>query len=943
MLKGYIKDISDKNKNKLKEVHINAQSLNDTAHYSEFCDAFSDGDVDIIGVSETFFKNTSQIKLDNYEVLNVNRIEKRGGGVAVYIRHGLEYKLLTTSEGESGKPEYVICEISNCNSKILFACIYRPPHIGYMDTFLNDIHGYLSQYKYTIICGDVNGRFDTGECETRIIENILYQCNLTRVPFGPTYHTAKCDSNLDIIASNCQDVMIDYGQTEASAFSAHDLLYAVYDLSTPMFQPKVISYRDFKNINNEEIIRCADDLIWDNIFEEVDINRKVELFNNNMLLLYDKCVPIRTIKIKKKREPWMTEEIYKLIKKRNRLRKRWLTSRNPELYEQFRVNRNKVKQKIRNAKVQHYNDLFNACDSAKDMWRTIKSLGVGNQDNTQDPVVSVSDLNKHYTSVSTVKYPDKVQSTLSSYPTEFNVHYDNKFYFKYVTPAEITNALFDVKSSAIGVDNLSVQFIKLCLPVILPILEYLFNYCLQNSCFPEVWKKANIKPIPKIKNPSICKDYRPVSILCVLAKVIEKLVYLQTVEFIEVHNILPKYQSGFRKGYSTTTALIKVIDDIRKSADKRLVNLLLLLDMSKAFDCVHHTLLIKKLRHINFSSSVVNWFQSYLHNRCIRVFVNDNVKSDWSALETGVPQGSVLGPLLFALYLFDMPEVLNYCKYHQYADDLQLYLEFDPTRYDDACTKVREDVLSIIEYMCNHNLILNVDKTQVIVLGSAPYVKRLYAKADGLTIEIGETTIPCVPVVKNLGVFIDSTLSWNEHCTFVINKVFSTLAQLRRNFSFTPLHIRKTLVQTLIFPHFYYVLPLCTNLNVVNMQKLQRAQNACVRYVCNVNKFQHISPYYKNQQLLKLEDLRTLQVCTIMWKSVTFGTPEYLSEYFEKETSRRTTRAEDGRLMIPTVRTEMYKRSFYIEACSLWNRFSLHKIHSLYMLKRYLKSVLSSM
>ena len=294
MLKDYVKNIAVRYKNKLKVVHINAQSLNDTAHYTEFCDVFGDGDIDVLGVSETFFKDTSQMKLDNYEVLNVNRIGKRGGGVAVYIRHGLEYKLLTTSEGESGKPEYVICEISNCNTKILFACIYRPLHIGHMDIFLNDIQGYLSQYKYTIICGDVNGRFDTEECETKIIENILYQCNLTRVPYGPTYHTTKCNSNLDIIASNCQDVMIDYGQTEASAFSSHDLIYAVYNVSTPMFQPKVITYRDFKNVNMEEIIKCASELPWENIYEEGDITRKVELFNSIMMLVYCWVFGLRT-------------------------------------------------------------------------------------------------------------------------------------------------------------------------------------------------------------------------------------------------------------------------------------------------------------------------------------------------------------------------------------------------------------------------------------------------------------------------------------------------------------------------------------------------------------------------------------------------------------------------------------------------------------------------
>ena len=151
------------------------------------------------------------------------------------------------------------------------------------------------------------------------------------------------------------------------------------------------------------------------------------------------------------------------------------------------------------------------------------------------------------------------------------------------------------------------------------------------------------------------KTIRPVSILCVLGKVLEKLVHSQVSEFLSENGLFAENQSGFRKGYSTFTALIRVVDDIREAIDKRLLTLLVLLDLSKAFDCVHHGLLCAKMKQLGFSDSVINWFSSYLTDRCQRVFMSHDQKSRWASIITGVPQGSVLGQLLFLIYLFDLP------------------------------------------------------------------------------------------------------------------------------------------------------------------------------------------------------------------------------------------------------------------------------------------------
>jgi hypothetical protein len=922
----------------LKVVHINAQSLHNSLHFDEFKNIFGDGVIDIIGVSETFYKDTSSTEICNYNVMAVNRKNRNGGGVAIYVRKSLKSKILSTSKGETGVPEYIICEIVIDNVKVLFASVYRPPHVGYMDIFQDDLCSLLTQYKYTIICGDLNARFGTDEYETKIITNILNQCNLTPVPFNATYHTAHSSSNLDVIASNCNDLIIEYGQTEASGFSEHDLIYAAFNLKVPRIQKKTITYRDFKRLDQGNIFEYGNLLPWENIYKLKDINEKVELFNDLMMNVYETCVPLKTVRIKKHTNPWMADELKQLLKERDRLRKVFAKSKNPDDYEVFRKHRNKVKQKVRNAKVRYFNELFERCDNGKDTWSVIHSLGLGKKKTDSDITVPPNELIQYFTDVSTVRYAEEVNNMLPMYERENTTHCDEILYFKYVTPEDIVNAVCSFKSNATGVDLLSIKFVKICLPLILPVLEHIFNFSMQNGKFPKFWKMSNIRPVAKIKNPSSCKDYRPVSILCLLAKVLEKLVHVQVNEFINAKNILPPFQSGFRQGHNTTTALIKVTDDVRRAIDKRMLTILLLLDMSKAFDCVHHTLLLKKLKFINFSDSVIQWFQSYLSERKMRVYAGEECYSEWKKVETGVPQGSVLGPLLFAIYLFDLPNILKHCNYHMYADDIQLYLHFPLESFVEILDQLKTDLLLLIEYLKSHNLLLNVEKTQAMVLGSAAYVSQFNHK-NFPNLEVNGSVIPYMQCVKNLGIYLDSTLSWNEHCNFVINKVFCIVAQLRRNFSYIPFHIRRVLVQSLIFPYFDYLLPLCTNITQTNLVKLQRAQNACVRFVCNVNKSQHITPYYELLNILKLKDRQRMILAKMVYKIILYKTPVYLSQQFKYQPSSiNRTRSSNMLLQYSSPRTESWKLSFFIQACTQWNSLKLYHNKSIYSLTDYIRA-----
>ncbi|KAJ4433995.1 hypothetical protein ANN_16314 [Periplaneta americana] len=306
-------------------------------------------------------------------------------------------------------------------------------------------------------------------------------------------------------------------------------------------------------------------------------------------------------------------------------------------------------------------------------------------------------------------------------------------------------------------------------------------------------------------------------------------VYFHT-DYLNTHNILDPYQSGFRTGHSTSTALLKVTEDIREALDKGQITILTLLDYSKAFDTVDVDLLIAKLRVLHFSDNALAWMDSYLRERQQCVSIN-NRYSTWRTTKTGVPQGSVLGPLLFSIYINDISSNLTSCRHHIYADDIQIYLHTRPNYINDAITKVNDDLNSISIWSKTHGLNLNASKSQAILI---EHQRSKCDKQNLPPIIVNNTTIPYSTTVKNLGIYMDCHLEWNEQVNHTSKKIFSIIHSLKRLKNFLPDKLKLILVQTLVMPHFDYCDIILSNLNANLSNRLQRVHNACVRYICNI-------------------------------------------------------------------------------------------------------------
>ena len=273
-----------------------------------------------------------------------------------------------------------------------------------------------------------------------------------------------------------------------------------------------------------------------------------------------------------------------------------------------------------------------------------------------------------------------------------------KFIYSPVEVEKIAKVTLKLKSSLTGYDGISARMLQLSLPFICNQLTHIINFSFEQGLVPNLWKISNVTPIPKRSKVDCLNDLRPISIQPVLLLIAETVIYEQFSDYISTLNILPKVQSGFRKNYSTATALLSITDDILRNTDARRITSLTLLDLSKAFDSLDINCLVEKLAYYGVGDLTLEWFQSYLNNRHQLCRINFNTYQEISSLrkvESGVPQGSILGPLLFSIFISDIQFVPRYCKIHLYADDIQIYFSFDPQDEEFALQKVNLDLEEI--------------------------------------------------------------------------------------------------------------------------------------------------------------------------------------------------------------------------------------------------------
>ena len=439
---------------------------------------------------------------------------------------------------------------------------------------------------------------------------------------------------------------------------------------------------------------------------------------------------------------------------------------------------------------------------------------------------------------------------------------NNSFYLAPTTPKEISDTGSSFSSSMCEApDLISPKFFKMCAAPLSEILAKLINQCFTNGYFPKCLKLAKVIPIFKGGNTQDLGNWRPISITPCIAKLIEKLVKKRLVSFLDKHNILSKYQFGYRSQHSTTHAILNICDNILNNFDAKKHTVSIFLDLSKGFDCVNHKILLKKLHHYGVRGVALEFFKSYLHDRKQFTTVN-GVSSDWLPVMCGVPQGSVLGPLLFLLYTNDLANSTNF-SINLFADDTCLSMSC--TSLIELNRKCNIEATLVDNWFRANRLTTNSKKASKFLLSRYSFGLSEHQNSN-FRIKMGNTELENVNSVKYLGVMLDANISWSDQIEFLATK----LSRSAGIFSKLRYYLNtKTLIEmyhALFNSHLQYAILCWGSTNSTNLHRLQVLQNRAIRNMTKSPRFFRLDNHFLNLRILKVHDIYNLEVAKFMYR-----------------------------------------------------------------------------
>ena len=497
------------------------------------------------------------------------------------------------------------------------------------------------------------------------------------------------------------------------------------------------------------------------------------------------------------------------------------------------------------------------------------------------------------------------------------------FKFHQETTEKIEYLIKRIKPNvATGHDELSASLIKQAMPVIIEDLKNMVNMSYETCTFPNQLKIARVKALHKKGENNDPANYRPVTILTITSKVFERSAVEQMLEYYIADNILNTRQRAYRKNHSTTTILFELIETMKKHIDDGNFVAIASLDLSKAFDSLSHNLILKKLDEIGLDERATCWIESYLNNRKQTVKFGD-IKSEQETVESGVPQGSILGPLLFITCTNDIMHELEEYDIYSYADDMQIVIK--GKNVDELGKKLETAIIKANTYYNNNSLLCNPTKTEVMLMGT----KIRLRTAEKLRVKVsnGEETKYLIgeDSLKILGVNIDQSIDWNKHTSIVKQRATNSIRNLHRINQLIPMKQQRILYTSLVTPHFSYADVIWNNCGNANCNKIQQAQNFAAKSMIGAKKHSSSTQALKKLELLPLTEKRKINVAVHVKKALTGNVPHNIQQMYRKQLSNEDTRAAArGDFNYPKHRLQQYQQGPFYTSLKTWNSLPLY-------------------
>ena len=860
------------------------------------------------------------------------------GGVCLFFKGNIPLKRRKDLEILE---ETLVVEIRQKNNKKLFFVVsYRHPNLSSEETdlyfsSLNIIIERIDSEKPIgiILTGDFNARSpffwenDADTKEGQVLCELAISNHLEELICEPTHiRDDGSQSCIDLIFTDQKYAFTNVQVIPHSeSQSKHLIVHGKINFSVPCPPPYKGKIWDYEQANYTKISEELNKVDWENLFLNKDVDEMTKFFSETYMLILSENIPNRIVTFNDKDAPWITIDVKSAIRRNYRVYRKWvLRGRSLTEKDLVRTVQNETNRLIKKAKIDYFNILGSKLSDyntgSKTFWTAFKRLVNKKKLSNIPPILDDGKIISDFRQKCTIfnDYFAK-QCTLNVTPSVLPpVKMLTEFRLSQITTSEdkIKTIILNLNSKkAHGCDEISIAMLKLCAPAVAKPLNMIFDKCLSEGTFPNAWKLANVQPIHKKDCRQTKSNYRPISLLPVCGKILERIVFNDLYSFLNNNNLISSDQSGFRPGDSTINQLISITSDIFESFEDFDETRALFLDISKAFDKVWHEGLIFKLKGNGISGPLLNFFVSYLQGRHQRVVLN-GIQSEWKVLEAGVPQGSVLGPLLFLVYINDLPENIK-AKMKLFADDSSLF-----TRVSDVNSTHRlleNDLRTIEKWGHQWKMVFNPDITKqaVEVIFSAKK-----DKTNHPLLEFNNIPVARKPFTKHLGLYLDEKLSFSKHIKEKISKAMNGIALLK----FLSKHVSKDVLnlsyKMYVRPHLDYGDVIYHNSRSFLMNLIEQVQYKAALVVTGCWQGTSRIKLYNELGWESLSDRRWFRRLTYFYKIVNRQTPEYLHNHLPPLHNVQYNLRRQRVFVDLKTRTQRHENSFFPYCVSEWEKLS---------------------
>jgi hypothetical protein len=851
-------------------LHQNAQgATNKIDELNVFC---SEHNPDIFIVTEHGFKNSNIpcFKLEGYKIASQYcRMHYKLGGVIIFSKTSLNVTQESTFDYLNIEKTFEISVTSLClhEGVILIVGLYRSPNYKNIKLFFNQfemlLNNLVAKKLPFIICGDFNINTNNADSITSYFKDVLSSFNLSPLVKAPTRVTNTSATIIDNVISNISDERLNISIINSGISDHYGQRIVITKIKPSVGKNKIIKYRDYTKENLERFKTQLRNQNWEILKNMTDIEAQFEYFNSIFCNNLNSTCPYKIYKnsqFNTKKSHWITKGI---LISRKRLKSLYLEQQNDRTgkLKQFYKIYKRIYKKVINA-AKNYDLNKKIClsqNTNKCVWEEVNKLrGTTRTHNHNYEINMEGKILTDHKDISTI-FNEYFHSVPTKYRTNKNIHLNStkslhSMALFPVSEIEVFKVINNLKNKrTMDLQGISSWILKKCIHEITVPITHMINLSLNQGNFPKKLKITKITPIFKKGNQKDVCNYRPIAILPTISKIYEKVFLNQLCSYLERNHVIPKSQYGFQKGKSTIDAMTDLLYFIMNGMEKKKKVITIFLDLCKAFDCVDFEILLNKLDFLGVRGVPLNWLQSYLLDRIQIVQIEESL-SEPLPVKYGVPQGSILGPILFIIYVYNMDLTCN-TTLISYADDTTLCFESENNELLEQDIQIKGN--QIVQYFEENNLNINFTKSNFI------YFEQ-FNKRNGKLLPkviLNNHTITKMNSTLFLGLMIDENLNWKQHIEYISNKISSGIFALKLLKSYCDTATLLKAYYGIIYPHFTYGIALWGSASNTHIKRMLILQKRAIRHIAKLKIKDSCKEVFPKLKILTIPSIYVLEVC----------------------------------------------------------------------------------